>query len=57
MAFIIVAVTVTVAVLVEVRRRRALARAEQAARLAEIADVEMAAAPNLPAGSLTPARA
>jgi spermidine/putrescine transport system permease protein len=56
-AFIIVAVTVTVAVLVEVRRRRALARAEQAARLAQIADVEMAAAPNLPVGSLTPARA
>jgi spermidine/putrescine transport system permease protein len=56
-AFIIVAVTVTVAVLVEVLRRRALARAEQAARLAQIADVEMAAAPNLPVGSLTPARA
>jgi spermidine/putrescine transport system permease protein len=54
-AFIIVAVTVVVAVLVEVRRRRALARAEEAARLAQIADVEMASAPNLPAGSLAPA--
>lgn len=54
-AFIIVAVTVLVAVLVEVRRRRALARAEEAARLAQIADVEMSSAPNLPAGSLAPA--
>ncbi|MGE3295186.1 MAG: ABC transporter permease, partial [Geminicoccaceae bacterium] len=54
-AFIIVAVTITVALVVEVRRRRALARAEEAARLAQIADVEMAAAPNLPAGSLAPA--
>ena len=54
-AFIIVAVTIVVALLVELRRRRALARAEEAARRAQIADVELAAAPNLPPGTLAPA--
>ena len=54
-AFIIVAVTVVVALLVELRRRRALARAEEAARRAQIADVELAAAPKLPPGALAPA--
>ena len=56
-AFIIVAVTVLVAVVLEVRRRRAVAHAAEAARLAQIADVELASAPHVPAAALQPVSA
>ena len=56
-AFIIVAVTVLVAVVLEVRRRRAVAHAAEAARLAQIADVELASAPHVPATALQPVSA
>ena len=56
-AFIIVAVTVLVAIVVEVRRRRHLARAAEIARLAQLADVELASAPHLPTAVLQPQHA
>ena len=56
-AFIIVAVTILVAVLAEVLRGGAAARAAEAARRAQIADVELASAPHVPAAALQPVSA
>jgi spermidine/putrescine transport system permease protein len=49
-AFIIVVTTIVIALVAEVHRRRSTARARAAARAAELADVQMVAAPRLPAG-------